>query len=110
MFLENLALVDTFMTDAQNDIVVYSPTLVSQFDKRRFNKLVKGIAVNSGNKDTRAGNFVIKYRPHSIEGLANMPAERPVDWYFYGESGHSVSSTQPKEFKEDVTSWLNLKQ
>jgi hypothetical protein len=66
--------------------------------------------VNSGNKDARAGNFLIKYRTNSIESLANMPVERHVDWYFYGESGHSVSSTQPKEFKEDVTSWLNLKQ
>jgi hypothetical protein len=112
MFLENLALVDTFMTDAQNDIVVYSPTLVSQFDNKRFSKLVKAIEVNRGNKNARAGNFVIKYNPHStIGGLTNkIPASRSVDWYFYNDSGHSVSSTQPKEFREDVTSWLTLKQ
>ena len=110
MFLENLALVDTFMTDAQNDIVVYSPTLVSQFDNRRFGKLVKAIVVNRGKKDARAGNFVIKYNPYSIRGLSKIPFSRSVDWYFYSDSGHSVSSTQPKEFREDVTSWLTLKQ
>ena len=31
MFLENLTLVDTFMTDAKLDLVVYSPTLPAQF-------------------------------------------------------------------------------
>jgi hypothetical protein len=107
MFLENLALVDTFMTDAQNDIVVYAPTLVSQFDKGRFRKLVKSIDVASGNQDARAGRFTIKYKPNSIEGLDKTPAERNVAWYFYADSGHSVSSTQPKEFRDDVTNWIN---
>ncbi len=106
MFLENLALADTFMTDAQNDLIVYAPTLPSQFGKNRFGKIVKSISIDRGNASARAGSFTVKYKPNSVEGLKSVPTERTVGWYFYSESGHSVSSTQPKELREDITGWL----
>jgi len=107
MFLENLAVVDTFMTDAKYDYVVYSPTLVSQFQGSRFSNYVARITQAQGNSTRRYGSFTVDYKTNAIADLQQTPACRTVSWRYYGESGHAVSASQPSEFREDVEFWLH---
>jgi hypothetical protein len=106
MFLKNLAVVDTFMTDAKYDFIVYSPTLVTQFQKDRFPALVQSVTSSQGDDARRRGSFSVQYQADAISELTNTPPERTVSWHYYSEAGHAVSSSQPEEFRADVAAWL----
>jgi hypothetical protein len=108
MFLENLAVVETFMTNAEYDMVVYSPSLPKQFDcqKGRFIHMVSKLEINNGNGKAD-GSFTIHYNKRGIKGLKHTPESRTVTWPYYGKSGHSVSTTQPGKFLNDIDAWLN---
>ncbi|MDD2237625.1 MAG: choice-of-anchor Q domain-containing protein, partial [Kiritimatiellae bacterium] len=107
MFLENLAIVDTFMTDAKYDYVVYAPTLPSQFAGNRFTNCVEQITTCQGDDSRRYGSFTVDYKENAIGELQQSPEYRTVSWRHYGEAGHAVSASQPGEFREDVASWMN---
>ncbi|NCC53609.1 MAG: hypothetical protein EOM20_20700, partial [Spartobacteria bacterium] len=68
MFLENLAVVDTFMTDAEYDYVVYSPALVSQFQGNRFSNWVANVTSAPGDASRRYGSFTVDYKTNAISG------------------------------------------
>ena len=106
MFLENLAIVDTFMTDAAHDYVVYSPTLPSQFGGSRFTNYVRQISTGPGDSARRYGSFTVDYTENAVPALQHSPDSRTVSWRYYGESGHAVSASQPEEFRDDVAFWL----
>ena len=108
MFLENLAVVETFMTNAKYDMVVYSSSLPEQFNNKegRFRDIVKKLEVNNGNGESD-GSFTIHYKKDSVKGLKHTPESRTVTWPYYGKSGHSVSTTEPKKFLDDIDAWLN---
>ena len=106
MFLENLAIVDTFMTDAAHDYVVYSPTLPSQFGGNRFTNYVRQISTGPGDSARRYGSFTVDYTENAVPALQHSPDSRTVSWRYYGESGHAVSASQPEEFRDDVAFWL----
>jgi hypothetical protein len=107
MFLENLAIVDTFMTDAKYDYVVYAPALPTQFEGNRFTSYVEHITTCPGDDARRYGSFTVDYKANAVSELRQSPAYRTVSWRHYGESGHAVSASQPQEFREDVAAWMN---
>lgn len=106
MFLENLAIVDTFMTDAKYDYVVYSPTLPSQFQGSRFSNYVDHVTTSPGDDARRYGSFTVDYKENAIHEIQQTPDYRTVSWRYYGDSGHAVSASQPEEFRDDVAFWL----
>jgi hypothetical protein len=100
MFLENLIHIDTFMTHAANDIVVYSPTLISQFDKNRFSKIITKIDYDK-NWPAKNGD-----KPSDVNFHYRNGSKKTLNWYYYNDSGHAVSSSEPEKFRNDVAQWL----
>jgi hypothetical protein len=102
LFLQNLPLVKTFITDAELDLVIYSPALPLSFEK--YTAIVKSVAVSRGSK-TSAGSFTINYKPGSLQGITT-PDSITIYYPYYGGSGHSVSSTEPQKLLTDIRKWL----
>ncbi len=113
LFLENLVYVNTFMTDANLDLVIYSPAIPEMLKK--YPDIVEDVTTKRGNDiegGSRNGNIVIAYKKDFIHNLTAEPQSsltRNIFWPHYAESGHSVSSTEPDIFLLDVKDWLNTK-
>lgn len=87
MFLENIRDTKTFITNAEEDIIIYSPAIpltVGKYDS--VNNVTQGD--ESFTVDFKDGKTVT------------------VTWPFYPESSHSVSINQPEKFLNDVKNWL----
>jgi len=87
MFLENIRTVKTFITQAEEDIIIYSkgiPESLKKFDG------VSGV-------DTDDNSFTVKFS----DGQSVL-----VTFPFYPESSHSVPVNQPAKFFNDVKNWL----
>ncbi len=108
MFLENVQLVDTFLTDAQHDLVIYSPAIPEALKKHK--KVVRTVHCKRATSHS-PGNFTIVYKNGVYKDSLAAPKQQ-VDLYYphYASSGHSVSSTQPEKLLNDVKSWLWLSQ
>jgi len=105
LFLQNLALVDTFITDAAKDIVIWSPALPEAF--KRYDQVVTRVDTHRGDASAREGTITVEYRPGVLKSLGvETPKLRTIFWPHYAESGHSVSSADPYNLLEDVKSWL----
>ncbi|MBP7433663.1 hypothetical protein KA996_08990, partial [bacterium] len=89
MFLENIRDVRTFITAAEEDIIIYAPGIPESLKK--FNG-VSGV-VSSDNK------FTVKFSDNT---------QVDVKFPFYPESSHSVSVNQPEMFLNDVKEWLSF--
>jgi len=89
MFLENIRDVKTFITQSEEDIIIYAPGIPESL--KDFS------GVNS--VETEAEKFTVKFSD-------NVNAE--VIFPFYPESSHSVSVNQPEMFLNDVKEWLNF--
>ncbi len=89
MFLENIRDVKTFITAAEEDIIIYAPGIPESL--KNFS------GVNS--VETEAEKFTVKFSD-------NVDAE--VIFPFYSESSHSVSVNQPEMFLNDVKAWLGF--
>lgn len=107
MFLNNLSLVKTFLTDSELDLIIYSPALTESLKK--YTEIVDSIDVVRG-KDYEAerspGYVTIYYKPGSLKDPESTPVFTTVYYPYYAKSGHSVSSAQPGEFRQDVINWL----
>lgn len=104
MFLENVAFVETFITNAVYDIVVYSPCLpdaltyhTSKLD-RSTHEDVHPLQAE------RPGQILLNYKPGSVPG-SNVNT-RTIRFPRYTNSGHAVTMTEPAEILNDVISWL----
>lgn len=87
MFLENIKDVKTFITQAEEDIIIYAPGLpvsLKEFDG------VSDVTVEDND-------FTVKFSD-STEVTVHFP--------FYPVSSHSVSVNQPEQFLNDVNEWL----
>ena len=87
MFLENIKTVKTFITQAEEDIVIYAkgiPEAAKSFSS------VSGV-------DTGDNSFTVHF---------NDGQSATVTFPFYPESSHSVAVNQPEKFFEDVKNWL----
>ncbi|MGB4336691.1 MAG: hypothetical protein WBJ41_17815 [Chromatiaceae bacterium] len=106
MFLENLPLVKTFLTDAEYDLVIYSPAIPKALE--RYRDLVRKIDVVSGKDtlDQRLGEFRVHYVSQAATETAT-PGTLSLYYPYYATSGHSVSSAQPDKLRADIMNWLS---
>jgi hypothetical protein len=87
MFIENIRETKTFITNAEEDIIIYSkgiPLTVGKYDS----------VENVSQEDE---SFTVKFKDGKTV---------TVTWPFYPVSSHSVSINQPEKFLNDVKSWL----
>ncbi len=105
MFLENLPLVKTFLTDAEYDLVIYSPAIPKALEK--YTDLVQKVDVVRGkeNTDKDRGQLRVHYIPNALTETAT-PRTVAIYYPYYGNAGHSVSSAQPDKIQADVMKWL----
>jgi hypothetical protein len=105
MFLENVAFVETFITNAAYDIVVYSPSLPDSlaYHTSKLNRSTH--EVDSPAQSDRPGQILLDYRSGSVPG-SNVTT-RTIRFPRYTNSGHAVTMTEPGEFLDDVIIWLN---
>ena len=105
MFLENLALVNTFLTDSEYDLVIYSPAIPEALKK--YTSIVESVDYKRGKEiaDGDQGYFKVNYKPASL-AYTSTPESVELYYPYYATSGHSVSSAQPDKFKNDVNAWL----
>ena len=87
MFLENIRDVETFITNAEEDIVIYSPGIPPSLTE--YDTVEEVIESDE--------EFTVKFKDGE---------EITVAFPFYPESSHSVSVNQPEKFHEDVKNWL----
>lgn len=104
MFLENATWVETFITNADYDIVVYSPSIP------RALALHTSI-LNGTQHDTvgpvgaaRPGQILLDYIPGSVPE-ANV-STRIIRFPRYTKSGHAVTLTESAEMLADVIAWM----
>ncbi|NCC26230.1 MAG: hypothetical protein EOM25_13710 [Deltaproteobacteria bacterium] len=107
MFLNNLALVDTFLTDSELDLIIYSPALTESLAS--YTKIVDSVEVVQGTDETNErtpGLVTINFIANSLKDVESTPTSKTLYYPYYSKSGHSVSSSQPEEFRQDVMNWL----
>jgi hypothetical protein len=105
MFLENLVHVETFVTDAAYDLVVYARAFAPSL--ARYGDIVAS-AVESrapAAGESRPGRIVVSYRPGAFPGLP-AAGTRTIRFPPYEKSCHAVSLTQPAELFDDAAEWL----
>jgi hypothetical protein len=104
MFLENVAFVETFVTNAAYDLVVYCPSLPDAltYHTSKINSSILD-AVGPPQAE-RPGQIILDYKPGSVPGT-NVTT-RTIRFPFYPDSGHAVPMTEPGEFLDDVIVWL----
>ena len=88
MFLENIKTVKTFITNAEEDIILYA---------RATPEAAKSFSSVS-SVETGDESFTVHFK----DGQSAF-----VTFPFYPESSHSVSVNQPEKFFNDVKSWIN---
>lgn len=106
MFLKNVVHINTFITNAAYDLVIYSPALPSVFDL--YHEVLESVIHDTLNQagETRPGRIILNYRPDAFPDIQN-PNTRMIRFPFYAHSGHAVSLTEPVELFTDVIDWLN---
>jgi pimeloyl-ACP methyl ester carboxylesterase len=104
MFLENVAFVETFITNAAYDIVVYCPSLPDalSYHTSKLNRSTHD-AVGPTQAE-RPGQIFLDYKPGSVPG-SNVTT-RTIRFPRYTNSGHAVPMTEPGEMLDDVIDWL----
>ena len=104
MFLENTALIKTFLTDAEYDLVIYSPGYPEAFKK--YTEVVKSVEAKRGKElDGKTGSFRINFQPIALNNV-KMPAYVDIFYPSYPASGHSVPSAQPDKLLADIKNWM----
>ncbi len=105
MFLRNLVHVETFVTDAAYDLVVYAKAFAPSL--ARYADLVA--SANASREpaagESRPGRIVVAYRPDAFPGLPAV-GTRTIRFPPYEKSCHAVSLTQPVELFHDAAEWL----
>jgi hypothetical protein len=106
MFLENAAFVETFITNAAYDIVVYSPSFPDAlaYHTSKLNQTTHD--ADRPARSDRPGRILLNYRSGSVPG-SNVTT-RTIRFPRYTNSGHAVTMTEPGEILDDVIDWLNM--
>ncbi len=100
LFLQNLALVRTFITGADLDLVIYTPAIPDSL--KQYPGIVTEVVWNAETDD---GSIDVYYQPGSLEDV-DAPDKRTIYFPRYRSSGHMVSLAQPDKFLDDVQRWL----
>ncbi len=104
MFLEDVAFVETFITNAAYDLVVYCPSLP---DALAYHSSLLNSSVHDPTGPSQAerpGQIILDYRPGSVPGAS--VTTRTIRFPRYTDSGHAVTMTEPEEILADVMAWL----
>jgi pimeloyl-ACP methyl ester carboxylesterase len=106
MFLENAAWVNTFLTNAAYDVVVYSPAIPAAL--ALHTDFLSGVDHDTSDPAgaERPGQIRLYYKTSSVPGFSG--SQRTIRFPFYPKSGHAVSLTEPEEFLSDVAVWLTM--
>ncbi len=101
LFLENLPLVDTFISDCDLDLVIYAAVLPDSI--KEYTDIVEDVVWDDATDD---GYIYVYYRPGSLPDM-ETPDMRPIYFPRYRASGHMVTLAQPDKFFDDVGRWLS---
>ena len=86
-FLENLSFVKTFITNAEEDAIIYAPAIPEVL--KQYTQVID-VAIH-------ANDFTIEYDDELLGRIT-----RTVTFPYYGSSCHSVPVTEPVKFHNDV--------
>jgi hypothetical protein len=104
MFLQNVAWVNTFITNAAYDLVVYCPGLPRALGLHTEMLLDSRHDTAGPEGATRPGQILLDYRPSVVPG--SDVRSRAIRFPYYAQSGHAVTLTEPAEILSDVIEWL----
>ncbi|MCP4148243.1 MAG: S10 family peptidase [bacterium] len=105
MFLKNAAHVETFITNAAYDLVIYSPAIPPALGMHT------GIIDTSRHQTTPVGNeerpgrIILNYRNGAFPDIPELRT-RTIRFPVYPESCHCVPLTEPAQIFGDVAAWL----
>lgn len=104
MFLENTAWVNTFITNAEYDVVVYSPAIPRALSL--FTDIITRAEHDKAGplEADRPGQIHLSYRHNGVPD--STVTERTIRFPHYKESGHAVTLTEHGEMLIDVWEWL----
>jgi len=103
LFLGNLPFVKTMITNADLDLMIYSPALTPSL--RRYD-LVKSADAHSDCADCD-GTIEINYQRTAFAKLGHLFPRRQTIWFpRYRNAGHAVSASMPRKLIEDVAAWM----
>jgi hypothetical protein len=102
MFLKNLASVNTFITNAAWDLVIYPPAIPPSLASHT--DLVQSVSNSNGLKHD--STITVQYRPNAFEDIPGLQ-QRSIFFPYYSQSCHAVSLTEPQKLYNDVFNWLN---
>lgn len=108
MFLKNIAYVETFITNAAYDLVVYTPALPQSL--ARHGDILSSVqhVTRPSEGEERPGKIILNYRSSAFPDVQDLTT-RVIRFPIYSKSCHAVSLTQPEDFFADVSSWLKDK-
>jgi hypothetical protein len=100
-FLDDVAYVDTFITNARLDMVVWAPSIPASFQD--YPTIVSGATVDMTPRSgfDRPGWIELVYQP----GVAPTSSAREIRFPYYAGGGHSVSMREPGPLLADVMQW-----
>lgn len=105
MFLKNMAHVNTLITNAKYDLVVYAPA-IPQSLARHDEILESAVHDNQGETPThRIGKIILTYQSGAFSDIPNLNT-RVILFPLYSESCHAVSLTQGSDLFFDLSQWL----
>jgi len=104
LFLENLPLVRTLITDARHDLMIYPDALPPSL--ARYTDLVKTSTVQRPCPDCDA-TIAVEYQPSAAARLRLAFPRTQAIWFpRYQDAGHSVAAGMPKKLVDDVEAWM----
>ena len=105
MFLKNLVSVETFVTNAAYDLVVYSKAFAPSL--ARYWEIVDSARISKDpvGGESRPGRVLVTYKANAFPDIPAV-GTRTIRFPLYDKSCHAVSLTQPVELFLDVAEWL----
>jgi hypothetical protein len=102
-FLSDLVYVDTFITNAKYDMVVWTPAIAPGLAS--FTSTVASAVIDTAPRMgiTRLGWITVTYQP----GVIPAPATREIRLPSYSSAGHTVSIRDPANLLADVMQWYS---
>jgi len=105
MFLKNVAHVETFITNAAYDLIVYAPAIPGAFERHTDILISAEHQKSLPDQEARPGRIALHYREGAFPDIPDLSI-RTIRFPIYDKSCHAVSLTQPEEFFLDIQRWL----
>ena len=104
MFLHNLAVMDVMITNADKDIMIYSPAVPPSL--KHYDGIVSDVVLDEANS-----RFTVHYQPGFLGQIDpdSTLDRRTVYHPSYKDCGHAVSVAEPEKLRKDMASFLHLK-